>query len=234
ATMSVSMIDNDEFTKWQRHIPRKLAETTGAPVVLIDHVTKSVEGRGRFAIGAQAKMSTLGGVSYMLEVVQPLGRGVRGELLMWIGKDREGAIRPHQVDYNPKTRMGKIASIIVDSTGPRTYVTVNPPAAADGSGRVPDARAAEHKLAPLMESISERLLESVSAGNTAPLKTSLLGMVIGNKGDKDNALALLEQEGYVKVQADGRAKHVKLVRAYWRAEARKTVERTLLDVPEED
>lgn len=60
AVFGVSSVDNDEVTTWGRQVPRKIAQRTGAAVVVVDHVTK---GRGRFAIGAQAKMSYLTGAS---------------------------------------------------------------------------------------------------------------------------------------------------------------------------
>jgi len=47
STMGRSTNDNDEVTDWVRRVPRQLAQRTGAAVVLVDHVTKSTEGRGR-------------------------------------------------------------------------------------------------------------------------------------------------------------------------------------------
>ncbi|BAS16545.1 hypothetical protein AHiyo8_48480 [Arthrobacter sp. Hiyo8] len=91
SVFGVKSIDNDEVTAWGRMVPRQIAERTGAAVVVIDHVTKDTEGRSRFAIGAQAKMSYLTGASYSVEVIQPLGVGMAGKLAIRIGKDRPGS-----------------------------------------------------------------------------------------------------------------------------------------------
>ena len=69
-------IDNDEVTAWIRRVPRAIARATGAAVVLIDHVTKSTEGRGRFAIGAQAKLAALDGAAFTVEPLEPLAVGM--------------------------------------------------------------------------------------------------------------------------------------------------------------
>ena len=50
-----SSMDNDKVALWVRTFPRRVAQHTGAATVLIDHVTKNSDSRGRFAIGAQAK-----------------------------------------------------------------------------------------------------------------------------------------------------------------------------------
>jgi hypothetical protein len=66
-TLSRSTVDNDEVTAFMREVPRTIAQRTEAAVVVVDHVTKGTEGRGRFAIGAQAKMAALDGASYSVE-----------------------------------------------------------------------------------------------------------------------------------------------------------------------
>jgi hypothetical protein len=87
--------DNDDVSRWIREVPKLIAARTGAAVVLIDHVTKDAGTRGRFAIGGQAKMAGLTGAAYTAEVTAPLGRGLRGEVVLRIGKDLPGAVRPH-------------------------------------------------------------------------------------------------------------------------------------------
>jgi hypothetical protein len=74
--------------------PRWLART-GAAVVLVDHVTKSREGRGRFAIGSERKLSGLDGAAYTVESVRSFGRGNTGVVKVTVAKDRCGHIRQH-------------------------------------------------------------------------------------------------------------------------------------------
>lgn len=60
--------DNDDVSAWARELPRRIADRTGAAVVVVDHVTKDADSRGRFAIGWQAKLSGLTGAAYTVEV----------------------------------------------------------------------------------------------------------------------------------------------------------------------
>lgn len=87
--------DNDNVATWMRTIPRPLAESTGAAVVLIDHVTKSKEGRGRYPVGAQAKLSAITGAAYAVTVKDALIQGGQSEFILSVVKDRPGAVRQH-------------------------------------------------------------------------------------------------------------------------------------------
>ena len=115
-----STIDNDDVAGWIRTVPKQIAARTGAAVVLIDHVTKDTSTRSRWAIGGQAKMAGLTGAAYTVEVVRPLGRGMRGEVVLRIAKDRPGAVRPHCGSFSKKDRTQEAARIVVDSTGRAT------------------------------------------------------------------------------------------------------------------
>lgn len=108
--------DNDEYSSFAKAFPRRLATETGAAVVLVDHVTKDKDSRGRFAIGGQAKMATLDGAAYVVDVVEHLAKGVRGVLSIGIGKDRPGGVRAHGGAMNG-SRVQPIAEFILDSTG---------------------------------------------------------------------------------------------------------------------
>lgn len=118
---------NDQATLFIRSVPKRIAAATGAAVVLVDHVTKSQDGRGRFAIGAQAKMAGLTGAAYTLEVRAPLAPGKDGALVLRVGKDRPGGVRAW---CSPKFRSGdrtqEAARVSVDSTGDRIEVTPHP------------------------------------------------------------------------------------------------------------
>ncbi|XAS66552.1 AAA family ATPase [Micrococcaceae bacterium Sec5.7] len=118
AILGVKSMDNDEVTAFGRMVPRKIADFTGAAVFLIDHVTKSEEGRGRFAIGAQAKLSYLTGAAYGLEVIEPGGVGMIGRIALRVGKDRPGQVRPHAGPWRKSDRTQEIAVAVFDSTEP--------------------------------------------------------------------------------------------------------------------
>jgi hypothetical protein len=84
---------NDDATvaRWLATVVRPLARA-GAAVLLLDHVTKAVEGRGRFPIGSQRKLAAVDGVAYSLEVVQPWARDRSGSARLVVAKDRPGWI----------------------------------------------------------------------------------------------------------------------------------------------
>lgn len=210
-TMGRSTVDNDEVTLWFRQVPRAIAQATGAAVVLVDHVTKSTEGRGRFAIGAQAKMSALDGASYAVEVVQPLGRGMRGVLRLWVGKDREGGVRPYCGRFRPADRAQLAATVVVDSTAGPITVEVQPPDDLQGTPARP------FRPTGFMERLS-RALE----GRTEPLPGNALvrrsDLVTGKAEHKAKALDVLVTEGYVQRRQTGQALLHTSLRPYREAE----------------
>lgn len=65
----------------------------GAAVLWVDHVTKDKETRGRWATGSQRKLSALTGVGYMVDTLEPFGRGLVGRFRLTVGKDRPGYVR---------------------------------------------------------------------------------------------------------------------------------------------
>ena len=119
--------DNDDVARWIREVPKLIAARAGAAVVLTDHVTKESGNRGRWAIGGQAEMAGLTGAAYTAEVTAPLGRGLRGEVVLRIGKDRPGAVRPHCGSFSKKDRTQEAARIVIDSTVDPPTVTIGAP-----------------------------------------------------------------------------------------------------------
>jgi hypothetical protein len=107
---------NDEITKWHRYVPRTIADRTRAAIILIDHVVKSSESRGRFAIGGQAKLATIDGASYAAEIVEPIGKGMRGSIMLRVGKDRPGTIRPQCGAWRASDRSQEAVRVVIDSS----------------------------------------------------------------------------------------------------------------------
>lgn len=193
AVFGVGSMDNDEVTAWGRNVPRKIAAKTGAAVVVIDHVTKSTEGRGRFAIGAQAKMSYLTGASYTVEVKSPLGVGMVGVLSLRVGKDRPGRVRPVSGEYRASDRSQEAARAVIDSTEPgTTFYALQVPEGPLGGTLAADDGAEEFVPTALMEKIS-RAVEAAGALSVAAIKRD----VSGKTDYKAAALKILEAEGYL-------------------------------------
>ncbi len=90
---------NADAAKFGRMLPRRLADT-GAASVSLDHVTKSIEGRGRYSLGAVHKLNALDGAAYVLENRDSFGVGITGRSTIRIAKDRPGQLRRHAVTSN--------------------------------------------------------------------------------------------------------------------------------------
>lgn len=87
--------DEDGFTRWYNRFVRPFC-TSGAAVLTVDHRTKASDSRDDWAIGTQAKKSTLTGVQYIATNITKFGPGRKGVLALKIGgKDRGGSVEPH-------------------------------------------------------------------------------------------------------------------------------------------
>lgn len=107
--------ENDDITAWMREFPRALAKS-GAAVVLVDHITKNAETRGRFAIGGQAKLATIDGAAYLIEPIRNLAPGAQGALTVRVTKDRPGSVRRKAGAWRKSDRTQEAAVIEVDSS----------------------------------------------------------------------------------------------------------------------
>jgi hypothetical protein len=188
--------DNDEVAAWMRVLPKNIANRTGAAVAVIDHVTKDNDTRGRFAIGAQAKMSGLTGAGYTVEVAEALGRGLRGVIVLRVGKDRPGYVRGESGPMRKTDRTQEAARVVVDSTQDpdRPVVTVEPWRGHDA----PAGTSRAFRPTGLMEHVSEAL-----EGASDPL--SFRGIderVTGKREHIRFALDVLIDEGTVS-RTDG-------------------------------
>lgn len=205
-TVGAKSNDNDEIAAWCRNIARRIARNTGAAVVLIDHVTKDAESRGRFALGGQAKMNALDGAAYVVEVLEALGRGLKGAVSLRIAKDRPGGVRAHCGTFRKLDRTQEAARIVVDSrVANRIDVTVEAPAA------VSEVTMADRfRPTVLMERVS-RFMQG------APGELSLNKIrehVSGKAKVIDEAVTILAVEGFLSEGVGPRSarmfKHMKL------------------------
>lgn len=151
-----SSLDNDEITQWMRAVPRRFSRETGAAVVLVDHVVKSTENRGRFPIGGQAKIAAIDGAAFLVEPVSAIGPGLDGHLTVRVTKDRPGAVRSHAGGWRKTDRTQEAARVRIDSSGDGTRITVEPPERTE----VNEDNKGEFIPTRLMENIS-RMLNSM-------------------------------------------------------------------------
>ncbi|RAN92635.1 hypothetical protein GAR05_06127 [Micromonospora saelicesensis] len=188
SVFGVASKDNDEITAWNRLFARPLAQQTGAAVIQVDHVTKDSESRGRFAIGAQAKMSALDGAAYVVEVKEPLGRGLRGVVVLRVAKDRPGAIRPNCGAFRKSDRTQEAAQVVVDSTTDGVIAVTLEAPSSDA-----DARSDEFRPTSVMERVSQFL----EAQPTDQSENQVMKGVGGRDSVKKAAINALVTEGFV-------------------------------------
>jgi hypothetical protein len=104
-----------------KHSPRRVARL-GPAVLILDHVGRDKEARGRFAIGAQAKLAGLDGAAYSMSVIDPFGRNKTGRARLQLRKDRIGYVSEHAIGDKRD-----IAEIVATSDGERVTIELNPP-----------------------------------------------------------------------------------------------------------
>lgn len=90
----LSPLDNTDVAKFGRMLPKRLA-AAGVASLSLDHVTKAVDGRGRYALGAVHKLNGIDGAALVLENRRPFGVGITGRSSLKIAKDRPGQLRKH-------------------------------------------------------------------------------------------------------------------------------------------
>jgi AAA domain len=186
ATFGLKLESNTDQAAFLKMLARPMADA-GAAVVLLDHVTKDRDRRGRWAIGSQHKLAGTD-VTYMLDQKMPFGRGLSGVSRLTVSKDRPGYIRAASVS-------GKTAGDVRLSSDPDT-----------GSVAVeihPGVAASDFRPTFLMERIS-RYLEGQ---DEKPSRTGLLDAVQGHNDHKRRALECLIQEGYVGFEPGPRNSH---------------------------
>lgn len=186
--------ENDELSSWSKVFPDPLARRTGAAVVMVDHVTKSTDGRGRFAIGGQQKMAALSGAGYTVEVAEPLGRGMRGEVVLRVGKDRPGQVRPFSGPFRKVDRTQESARVVFDSTSGEMAVTVEAPNLEPPA--TPDEIKVQ-KVYVLVNGIRQALKDNPDGLSSNGLKDALRAakVPVPNDGSLPQALAAMEERG---------------------------------------
>jgi hypothetical protein len=180
--------ESGDIAAWIRQVPKKIAKRTGAAVVAIDHVTKDKINRGRWAIGPQAKMAGLDGAAYTVEVRKVLGRGLRGEISMRIGKDRPGGIRGNCGPARKTDNTMEAARVVIDSTVDPPEVTVGMWGDRDAEGEMTDFRPTH---------LMQRLSTALDNDRKPRSKTASVALVEGNKQGRMIAYDILIAEGYL-------------------------------------
>lgn len=185
--------DNTDVARWLA-IPRRLAQTDAA-LLLLDHVVKDKEARGRFSIGAQYKLAGVD-VAYTLEVLEPFGRGREGLVKVWVAKDRPGHVRQHgERQHGGRDLIADMRLVSEDEGG--VTIDLKPP-----------LDPAEFRPTVLMERLSRAIEQSPG------ITKRDLRKVPGKTEFKDKALRLLIAEEFVALDRDGQAHLHRSIKPY--------------------
>lgn len=172
--------DTDIAAFWRR-LPRLIANC-GPAAVLLDHVVKDRESRGRWATGSQHKLAGLNGSAFTLEAVHPFGIGMTGRSRLLVTKDRPAQVRRHAVH----SKVGSwFADMVVESKPDGSvFANLYPPLEREPGPFRPTS---------IMKAISDVLVKAAQPMGFRDIKSRVEG--------KDEyirkALALLEDEGYI-------------------------------------
>jgi hypothetical protein len=188
--------DNDDVAEFLHALPRQIARS-GAAVLLIDHVVKDKESRGRFPIGGQHKLAGVT-ASYSVQTITQPNRSQAGMLKIRVEKDRPGHVREREGS-------GKVIALarIEPSDGGRTVVVrldMPDDSVGDETGWRPTV---------LMERVS-----LVLEGTPGMSKRAIRDAVVGKATNVDRALGHLIEDGYVRVEEQGQTTRHHVVRAY--------------------
>ena len=183
AIEGIDLNNNTDVANWIVMFPRRIARDTGAAVVLIDHLAKASDARGRYAIGAQHKLAGIH-VAYSIKAEKPFGRGLNGSSRIKVEKDRPGHVRRHAATDRT------VAEMTFESDPDSGAVTLE---LRPSEGWRPDE---------VMVDISVRL-----EGNPKGMSRQALVNSLGRREKTvDAAIRLLRDEGYIRVEAAGPGK----------------------------
>jgi len=201
----LALESNRDVAAFLELVPRFIARQ-GPAVVIIDHVEKDKERRGRWAIGAQHKLAGLDGVSYGLEVIKPVVRDGDGLVRLVVHKDRPGQIR--RVAAERKTA----AEISTHSSESVLTVAITTP------GGRPEA--SEWRPRELMERIS-RWLELNPGASRMLIESSVRGKATWLR----EALKHLVADGHATIdEAANRSLQYRIVKPFRAVEEREELD----------
>jgi Bifunctional DNA primase/polymerase, N-terminal/AAA domain len=183
----------EETPDFYARLPKRFAKK-GAYVLLIDHVTKDADTRGRWAIGSEHKLAVIKGASYLFEIVSPAGRGLRGETRIWAVKDTHGYVRRHSGPPRKKDRAQHTAMFVLDARLNRAIASLEAATGliVDGS-TITIRESLDDRPIEVMDKVS-RWVEK-NPGRSGRQAEDAIG---GHADTIRRARSILEEEGYIR------------------------------------
>ncbi|MFD5227422.1 AAA family ATPase [Streptomyces qaidamensis] len=187
--------DNKDVAVFGRKVLRPLQDG-GPAVVTLDHVVKSNENRGRYAIGGVHKLNGLNGVMYLMENVKPFGIGVKGRSIIRIAKDRPGQLRKEALPH--KSGLFWFADLVVDATEPDLVEAVlYAPIPDDVPAEATAEEAQKAKAEADIQERAEAVLAVLTASPDPLTQNAIIDLVPGRGTVTRRALTRLVHEGRV-------------------------------------
>lgn len=149
--------------------------------------------------GSMQKLALIDGISYSVDMTKPVGKGVRGTIVIKSGKDRISEIEEHcAVSWSSNgSHLREAARIEINSTDPKLMrVTIARPNMMPSEDR--QTKRDDFRPTGLMERISRMLEDSLEEPNQSELFKALKEDGSGARtAVMSKAVSLLLQEGFV-------------------------------------
>jgi hypothetical protein len=193
---SLDPLNQNAAAEWRRLLI-KPAMALGAATLATDHVVKNREARGAYAIGAQHKLAGLNGAQFLMERVDPFGRGLKGRSKVLVSKDRNGGLRQHGNPVEGAPGMTYLGDLVGDATsGEMESLIFWPPRAEDQEDGVEEAEPKPVDLSKVVKQILASL-----ASKDKPQTFNDISARVGFGATKiRQALAQLEDNGEIVVR----------------------------------
>lgn len=202
--LGLDLMSNTDATKFAQQLLKPLAKT-GAAVAYIDHVPKNGKDETSGGIGAQAKRAMTTGCALRVKVMEPFGKGMTGELIMTVDKDRAGHVRG-------ASSGGKNAGTVTLASDPES-------GAVEVTIATPDMTTPQQRNAGKQWTRWEDICTALQ-GAGGPMSTGALHSVVGGRKDTlVQDLGALKRSGHVYDKGHERNHKWVLVEAFTVAEA---------------
>ncbi|MBX7451932.1 AAA family ATPase [Mycolicibacterium sp. 3033] len=187
----------DDFTRVHNAVLQPLADT-GAAVLLVDHLAKNRASRDYGPGGSMAKRRTVGGCSIRVVRERAYTLSDGGASALWVNKDRHGGVRERSTPAASGKDEQLVGTFLLSSIGGAggvSWQVLPGPSTATQSGE-----AAKFRPTALMERAS-REVERAPGKLT---KNKLALAVGGRKASTLFGIDVLEKEGFIKCERQGR------------------------------
>jgi len=202
-----------DIAKWQKLLPKSVAQRTGAAVVCLDHVPRDSDNHA-MPIGSQHKMSGLDGAAYRFISVEKFAKGKIGKSTVRVSKDRPGGVRAYGVAYEPKDQSHWVGDFIMDARDSDNYAVKIAVPNAEENQQDSQEKTANERSTWCMERVLDRLLSDI--GDSFRTQNAVVNYmhanvkgkgrkVIGKDRWRESLRDYLVEQGYVFQIEHGKA-----------------------------